>query len=63
MFGTASRHSGLPPDPVQHRYSITMPDALESLFVATLDVTGPRRKHEAAVRDLILDFLDSATTA
>ena len=35
----------------------------KALFVATLDVTGPRRKHEATLRDLILDFLDSATAA
>ena len=43
------------------RYSIAMPGAKESLFVATLNVTGPHRKHETALRDLILDRLRSAT--
>ena len=54
-------HGELPPDPILHRYSIAMPGAKESLFVATLNVTGPHRKHETALRDLILDRLRSAT--
>ncbi len=56
-------HGGLPPDPILQRYSIAMPGAQESLFVATLDVTGPHRKHEATLRDLILDRLNSAIAA
>ena len=56
-------HGGLPPDPILQRYSIAMSGAQESLFVATLDVAGPHRKHETALRDLILDRLNSATAA
>ena len=37
-------HGGLPPDPILQQYAIAMPGAQESLFVATLDVTGPYRK-------------------
>ena len=56
-------HGGLPPNPILQRYSIAMPGAQERLFVATLDVTGPHRKHETALRDLILYRLNSAITA
>ena len=56
-------HGGLPPSPILQRYSIAMPGAQESLFVTTLDVTGPRQKHETALRDLILDRLNTATAA
>ena len=56
-------HGGLPPDPILQWYSIAMPGAQESLFVATLDVTGPHRRHETALRDLILDRLNTATAA
>ena len=56
-------HGGLPPNPILQRYSIAMPGAQESLFVATLDVTGPHQKHETALRDLILDRLNTATAA
>ena len=53
-------HGGLPPSPLLQRYSIAMPGARESLFVATLDVTGSRRKHETALRGLIVDCLNGA---
>ena len=56
-------HGGLRPDPILQQYAIAMPEAQESLFVATLDVTGPYRKHETALRDLILDRLNSAIAA
>ena len=56
-------HGGLRPDPILEPYAIAMPEAQESLFVATLDVTGPYRKHETALRDLILDRLNSAIAA
>ena len=56
-------HGGLPINSLLQRYSIAMPGAQESLFVATLDVTGPQRKHETALRDLILDRLNSAIAA
>ena len=56
-------HGGLPPDPILQRYSIARPGAHESLFVTTLDVTGPRQKHETALRNLILDRLNAATAA
>ena len=56
-------HGGLPPDPILQRYSIAMPGAQESPFVATLDITGPHHKHETALRDLILDRLNTATAA
>ena len=56
-------HGGLRPDPILEQYAIAMPEAQESLFVATLDVTGPYRKHETALRDLILDRLNSAIAA
>ncbi|MDE0037418.1 MAG: restriction endonuclease [Gammaproteobacteria bacterium] len=56
-------HGELPPDPILERYSIAKPGAQESLLVATLDVTRPRRKHEAVLRDLIFDCLDAAAAA
>ena len=56
-------HGGLPTNPILQRYSIRMPRAQESLFVATLDVTGPHQKHETALRDLVLDRLNTATAA
>ena len=54
-------HCVLPPEPVRQRYSIAMPGAQESLFVATLDVTGSHRKHETALRDLVMERLNGAT--
>ena len=56
-------HGGLPPDAVLQRYSIANPGAQESLFVATLDVTAPHRKIQAALRDLIMDRMNSALAA
>lgn len=56
-------HAALPPDPILQRYSIAMPGAKESLFVATLDVTGSHRTHEAALRDLVLNRLNTALAA
>ena len=56
-------HGGLPTNPILQRYSIAMPGAQESLFVATLDVTGPHQKHETALRGLVLDRLNTAATA
>ncbi len=56
-------HAELPPDPIRQRYAIAMPDARESLFVATLDITGPHRKHQIALRELIMDRLNSTTAA
>ena len=59
-------HGGLPPDPVFQRYSIARPGADESLFLATLDVTGSRRRHQAALGDLVRavnDRLDNAIAA
>ena len=56
-------HGGLPPNPILQRYAIAMPGAQESLFVTTLDVTGPHQKHQTALRDLILDRLNTATAA
>lgn len=56
-------HAALPPDPILQRYSIAMPGAKESLFVATLDVTGSHRTHETALRALILDRLNTTAVA
>ena len=56
-------HGGLQSDALLHRYSIANPGAHESLFVATLDVTGPHRKIETALRYLIMDLLNSAIAA
>ena len=50
-------HGGLRPDPIRQRYSIAKPGAVESLFVATLDVTGPYRKDETALKDLIIGII------
>ncbi len=47
-------HGGLPPDPIRQRYSIAMPDAHESLIVATFDITGSHRKHETAFSKLVM---------
>ena len=56
-------HGGLPPDPILQQYSIAKPGAKESLFVVTLNVTGPHRKHETALRDLVLDRLTADVAA
>ncbi len=56
-------HGGLPPDPVFQRYSIARPGADESLFLATLDVTGSRRQHQAALRDLVRAVNDRLSNA
>ena len=48
-------HGELPPEPILRQYSIGKPGAQEGLLVATLDVTGSRRNHEAALRRLVLD--------
>ncbi len=56
-------HGGLPPEPFLQCYSIAEPEARESLFVATLDLTGSHLKHRAALGRLILDRLDNAGTA
>ena len=46
-------HGGLPHEPILQRYSIAKPDARESLFVATLDVTGQQRESETVLRELV----------
>ena len=56
-------HGGLPPEPVRQRYSIAKRDAQEGLSVVTIDVTGSHRKHEAALRDLVLDLLNTPVAA
>ena len=56
-------HGGLPTDPVLQRYSIASPGAKDSLFVATLDVTGLHRAHQTALGDLVLERLCGATSA
>ena len=56
-------HGGLPPDPIRQRYSIAKPGAQESLIVATLDITGPYRKHKLALNDLVLNCLNFADAA
>ena len=52
-------HGGLPPKPIRQQYSIARPSAQESLFVATLDMTGTRRQHEIALKGLIMDCLNA----
>ena len=56
-------HGGLSSDSILKRCSIAKPGARESLFVATLDITGSYRKHEDALRDLVWNRLKSATAA
>ena len=56
-------HGGLPPDPIRRRYAIAMPGAQESLFVATLDITGSHQQHKIALKDLIMERLNGATAA
>ena len=56
-------HGSLPSDAVLHRYSIAKSGARESIFVATLDVTGTYRKHLSALRDLIMKQTCRATAA
>ena len=56
-------HGGLPTDPILQPYSIARPSAKDSLFVATLDVTGPHRAHQTALGDLVLERLCGATSA
>ena len=56
-------HGGLRPEPVLQRYSIAKRDAQESLYVATVDVTGPHRDIKAALRNLIMDRMSRAVAA
>ena len=56
-------HGGFSSAPILQQYSIAMPNAPESLLVATLDVTGSHREHETALRELVKDCLKMATTA
>ncbi len=56
-------HANLLPDPILQRYSIARRAAKEDLFIATLDVTGSRRAHEAALRALVLDRLNTTVVA
>lgn len=53
-------HGALPPDPIRQQYSIGLPHAPEHLFVATLDITGPRQKHETELRKIALGRMTSA---
>lgn len=46
-------HGELRPEPIRRPFSIAKPDAQERLTVATLDVAGPRRSHENALRELV----------
>ncbi len=46
-------HAALPPDPVQQKYSIATPASKESLYVATLDMSGSHQMHETALRELV----------
>ena len=46
-------HGDLPPEPIRRPYSIAKPDARERLIVATLDLAGPRRNHEKALKTLV----------
>ena len=56
-------HGDLPPEAILQRYSIAMPGAQESLFVATLDVTGSHTSHKATLRHLIMDRMNTAISA
>ena len=56
-------HGGLPSDMVLQRYSIAKPGAQESFYVVTLDVTQPQRKIETALRDLVMDRMDTKVAA
>ena len=56
-------HGGLPPDVIMQRYSIAKAGARESLYVATLDVTGPRQRHDTALRRLIENPMNWALAA
>ena len=56
-------HGGLSSDAVLQRYSIANPRAQESLFVATLDATGPHRKIKTDLRNLIMASMNNAVTA
>ena len=53
-------HGGLEPDPIRRRFAVARPDAQKGLTVATLDVTGPHRRHQIALRKLVLDCVNDA---
>lgn len=53
-------HANLPLDPIRRRYSIAARDSGENLLVATLDLTGSHRVHQAALRELISEYLMTA---
>ena len=50
-------HADLPLDPLRSRYLIAERDAEETLFVATLNLTGPQRSHKAALGNLVDECL------
>ena len=51
-------HGGLQSDPIRQRFAVARPDAQKGLTVATLDVTGPRGKHQLALREMVLDCVN-----
>lgn len=55
-------HGGLSPYSIRQRYSIGKENAQECLVVATLDITGHYRKHEAALSNLIKGCINFANT-
>lgn len=56
-------HNELPAGPILHQYSIAKSGAKESLYVATVDVTQPRKQTTAFLRGLIMDTLNKAIAA
>lgn len=56
-------HSGLPDDRVLQRYSVALPGAQESLFVATLDVTKSIQQSVDAINILISECLNQSIAA
>ena len=56
-------HAGLPPEPVRQRYSIAKRGAREKLSVTTIDVTGLPQEQQNALKELVLESLNTASAA
>lgn len=55
-------HSDLSTNPIRRRYSIAARGSDENLIVATLELSGLQRGHRTALRELINECLEAATT-
>ena len=55
-------HGHLPPEPITQRFSIAARNAVETLFVATLNLGGTQLDHKSSLRQLVSKCLSSTAS-